>query len=148
MYKYLVIKCEELGDQWECDADRTPICVTNDYDKYNKLGYEIYEITTEGNLNLIRGYNDFAYERVCVYWWNDENKVEECPPDEIYEIKNGNRRNVTKSLIKKVKQSYKFTDTIEEIENDISCCGSHAELIDNKWVVFGETLDDWYPYGY
>lgn len=148
MYKYLVIKCDELGDQWECDADRKPVCVTDNYDKYNKMGYEIYEITAEGNLNLIRNYYDATHNRMCVYWWNDENKVSECLPDKIIKIKDGDRDNVTNSLIKKIKQKYKFTETIKEIERDISCSGNHAELIDNKWVVFGETFDDWYPCGH
>lgn len=148
MYKYLVIKCEELGDQWECDADRKPVCVVNDYSQYNKHGYEIYEIKTDGTLKIIREYDDITNERVCVYWWNDENKVSKYFPDEIIEIQNGDRDSVTKSLIKKIKQKYKFADTIKEIERDISCSGNHAELIDNKWVVFGETFDDWYPCGY
>ena len=32
--RYLVIKCEELGDGWECDADREPLCVTEDISKW------------------------------------------------------------------------------------------------------------------
>lgn len=149
MYKYLVIECNELGDQWECDADRKPVCLVEDYSQYNKRGYEIYEIKTDGTLKIIREYDDITNERICVYWWNSENKVEECPlPDKIIKIKDGDRDNVTKSLIKKIKQKYKFADTIEEIEGDISCSGNHAELIDNKWIVFGEAFDDWYPYGY
>ena len=56
--KYLVIECWELADQYECDADRIPICVTDDYSSYNKRGYEIYKIEENGNLTKIRDYEE------------------------------------------------------------------------------------------
>lgn len=56
--KYLIIKCVELEDQFECDADRTPICITDNFNKFNKYGYEIYMIHANGTLNLIKHYND------------------------------------------------------------------------------------------
>lgn len=43
---YLIVKKEELNDQYECDADRTPILITQDkkiiaqYE--NNFEYEIY----------------------------------------------------------------------------------------------------------
>lgn len=147
MYKYLVVECNELGDQWECDADRKPICLVEDYSQYNKRGYEIYEIKKDGTLDLIRNYDDITDERICVCWWNDEEDGSDIP-DKIIEIKKGDRDNVTKSLVKKIKQQYNFKDTVNEIYRDISCSGSHGEEIDGKWVVFGETFDDWYPKGY
>lgn len=52
--EYLVVKCEPLNDQYECDADRTPICVTNDYSKYNNEEYEIYAIYKDNRIKLIR----------------------------------------------------------------------------------------------
>lgn len=148
MYKYLIIECDELHDQWECDANRTPICLTNDYSEYNKRGYEIYEINANGTLKQIRDYNSITETWVCVYLWNDSEKVEEESPDTIIKIKKGDRHNITKSLIKKIKQQYHFSESINEIEIDINCSGSHAEEINNKWVVFGEVFDDFYSYGY
>ena len=53
---YLVVKCDELCDQYECDADRTPICVTKNYKSYNRPGYEIYAILSDGKLKLIKEY--------------------------------------------------------------------------------------------
>lgn len=53
---YLVVKCEELSDQYECDADRTPICITKNYKPYDDYGYEIYEIMSDGKLKLIKDY--------------------------------------------------------------------------------------------
>ena len=53
--KYLVMKCDELMDAYECDADRTPICLTDDYSNYGQ-GYEIYELNEDNTFELIRSY--------------------------------------------------------------------------------------------
>ena len=60
---YLIIKCDELSDQWECDAYREPICITEDYSQYNKLGYEIYEILADGNLRNIKDYDEWRVKK-------------------------------------------------------------------------------------
>ena len=46
--KYLIIECDELGDQCECDANRIPITMTDDWEKwYEKTKpdyyFEVYE---------------------------------------------------------------------------------------------------------
>lgn len=51
---YLVVKCEALHDQYECDAHRIPICVTTDYSKYDEEEYEVYAIYEDGRIKLIR----------------------------------------------------------------------------------------------
>lgn len=56
--KYLVMKCNELSDQWECDADRTPVCITEDKRKYWKMGFEIYKINKDNTFTLIKKYED------------------------------------------------------------------------------------------
>ena len=56
--KYLIIKCIPLSDQYECDADREPICVTNDTTPYEGGSYDIYEIQNDGSLELIQSYED------------------------------------------------------------------------------------------
>ena len=60
--KYLIIECTELGDQWECDADRTPICITDDFNKFNEYGYEIYKILDNGSFKLVKKYTDSSEE--------------------------------------------------------------------------------------
>ena len=54
--QYLIVKCEALSDQYECDADRTPLCITDDFNlqKYNKVGNEVYKILPNGKLELIK----------------------------------------------------------------------------------------------
>ena len=143
--KYLVIKCEELGDQWECDANRTPICVCDNYDKYNKNGYEIYKICENGKLTLIRNYNEISKHNLVICFYNVDGTGS---PKKVINIKDGDRDSVTKSLVKKIKQEYHFTDTIDAILSDVHNGGHHGEEINNKWVVFGESYDDHFPTGY
>lgn len=58
-FRYLVVKCYELHDQWECDADRVPECMTNDYLKWYRETFdmscdfvEVYEVSDSGDLYL------------------------------------------------------------------------------------------------
>ncbi len=51
---YLIVKCVPLSDQWECEYDRTPICVTNDYSNYDAEHYEVYAIYKDGRIKLFR----------------------------------------------------------------------------------------------
>jgi len=54
--KYLILECDELRDQYECDANRRPLCLTDDYSKYKDFGYEIYEVKGNGTFKLIKPY--------------------------------------------------------------------------------------------
>jgi hypothetical protein len=56
--KFLIIKCRELGDPWDCDAERYPVCITDDYNKYNYRGYEIYGVRENGTFILLKRYED------------------------------------------------------------------------------------------
>lgn len=55
---YLMVKCDLLNDAWECDADRTPLYIT---DKITNVPdcefFEIYEII-DGICKLIKSYDD------------------------------------------------------------------------------------------
>lgn len=51
---YLIVKCEPLCDQFECDAHRIPICTTMDYSGYDAEQYEVYAIYKDGRIKLIR----------------------------------------------------------------------------------------------
>ena len=56
---YLIVKATPLNDQYECDADRTPLCITSDDTKYQKYGYEVYRIFPNGSIRIIQDYDDF-----------------------------------------------------------------------------------------
>ena len=56
--EYLIVRCYPLNDQYECDADRMPICVTDDYSQYDDDStYEIYAIYNDGRIKMIREIN-------------------------------------------------------------------------------------------
>lgn len=58
--KYLIIKCDELGDQYECDANRTPITMTDNWmEWYEKTSpdyyFEVYEFK-DNKFILVKNY--------------------------------------------------------------------------------------------
>ena len=57
--KYLIVECTILNDQFECDADRTPVCITENPYYYDKYGYEIFKIKKDGTFEMLRY---FEYE--------------------------------------------------------------------------------------
>ena len=148
--KYLVVKCDELGDQFECDADRTPICLTDDYSDYDKRGYEIYEVNNDGTFTLIRDYDEITNYVICVCNWGslDEQINYGDIPESVSKIAEGSREDITKGMAEQVKKCYGFTDSVKGILSEIKCCGSYGEEINGDWIVFGVACDDIYPLGY
>lgn len=144
--KYLIIECKELGDQWECDADRTPICITDNPSEYG-VGYEVWEVLSDGTLKKIRSYDEALEEGMALYYWK-EGREEEEAPTVIEKYPNKDRNSFSKNFFKKIKTRAKFSETIEDIKSNILCSGSHGEIIGDKWVVFGEYRDDHFDIGY
>ena len=148
MKKYLIVECVELGDQWECDADRTPICVVDDYSKYSDGGYDIYKINFDGSLTLIQDYTKCKpYFAVCR--WDDPDSLEEKDPDFVLRLdKIESRDDFTKEMCTTFKELYHFEDDIEEIYIDLVQGGEHAEEIEGRWLVIGEVIGKRFPFGY
>ena len=144
--KYLIVECNELGDQWECDADRTPICITENYSKYG-VGYEVWEILNDGTLKKIRNYDEALEEGMALYYW-EEGQEEEEEPTIIEKYSNKVRHNFSKNFFKKLKTRMKFSETVADIETNILYSGMHGEAIEGKWVVFGEYRDNHFDLGY
>lgn len=147
MKEYLIVKCVELGDQWECDADRTPLRMVNDYSKYG-LGYEVWERKEDGSFKCIKDYEDALEEGFALYSWNEDEEAEECKPKVQYKKASWTRNNITKAFVKKLKQEVGFSEAVNDIFRDLVNCGSHGEMIGKRWVVFGEYRDGRFSYGY
>jgi len=147
MKEYLIVKCEELGDQYECDANRIPLCITNDYSKYG-LGYEVWERKEDNSFKLIKEYEQTLEEGFALYSWREDEEIEQCAPKVRYRKVGWTRNHITKAFVKKLKQEVGFRETEKDIFIDLVNCGSHGEIIGNKWVVFGEYMDSRFSLGY
>lgn len=57
MGKYLIVRCTDLYDQNECDADRRPLVLVDDWEKWvsahPKEHYEVYKVGFAGRLYRI-----------------------------------------------------------------------------------------------
>lgn len=65
MGKYLIVKCVDLNDQYECDANRIPLVLVDDYVEWLRAhgkDSEWYEIYQEGLLGKM--YLDCTYRRI------------------------------------------------------------------------------------
>lgn len=145
--KYLIIKCEELGDQWECDADRTPILITDDKSKYGR-GYEVWQINDDGTLTKIKEYETPLEKGMALYYWEDGEDEEGIDPQILEKYKDSRRDSFSKSFFKTLKNRVGFSSSVKDIMTDVQCSGAHGELIKNKWTVFGEYSDNVFKTGY
>lgn len=64
---YVIVKCEELSDQWECDADKTPMLVLvnvepDRLEEFKCYGYEVYMASADGTLEKIQDYNSYGVD--------------------------------------------------------------------------------------
>jgi hypothetical protein len=137
---YLIVKCEPLNDQYECEADRTPICLTEDYSSYGR-GYEVYEVMKDNSLKLIKEYDE-AKERGIAIFISDD--FEDFTPKHVYEKFSITREEVTAKKVKKWKSKYHLEGSVEEILSDIRHCGRYGEDMPNGFLIIGEYSDDVY----
>ena len=70
---YLIMRCDELGDQYECDANREPIAITSDWKdwlKENNPDYLFEVYSWDGtSMECIKDYDSFMEEGMAFYWW-------------------------------------------------------------------------------
>lgn len=53
--KYLIVRFDYLNDQYECEADRIPMYMTDDYinNAPTDYDYEVYEVQSDNSLQRI-----------------------------------------------------------------------------------------------
>lgn len=140
--KYLVVGCTEVEDNYGYDIYREPICVCDDFTKYNYHGYEIYQINDDGSLKLIRKSDDVTNKSVCIVIYND-------PSEEVLEvIKLHDGEEITINDIKQFKKKFHIGDSIHEIKEGIEEENEYGYEATGHWVVLGIAYDDIYPTGY
>ena len=74
MWKYLIVLAQFLLDQYECDADRTPVCMVSELNEINdsvcslrplndaSYEYEVYEVGERGSLRKLGCLKDAVYD--------------------------------------------------------------------------------------
>lgn len=117
--KYLIVKCEELNDQYECDADRKPIYITDDPSNYSS-GYDIYEVKEDGTLPLIKSYDEYNEEGIVLLY----QKEDEDEPRILQKWEGIDRFEITLDVIK---ESGFRKSTPEKIKTQIYRTGSYQE---------------------
>ena len=70
--KYLIMQCEELENQWECDADRTPMFITDDWkNNIPDYSFEVWEILEDGIIGeIVKRYNEPMEEGMAFGYWD------------------------------------------------------------------------------
>ena len=54
MAQYLIVKYEELDDQWERDGNRTPMFMTDDWQRdYPNYEFEVYELEADNTFKYV-----------------------------------------------------------------------------------------------
>ena len=134
---YLIIKCDELFDQDECDYNRMPICLTEDCSQYG-VGYEIYKVNPNGTFSLIKD-TDMAKETgMCVVVYNDDDDIEKIE-------KFPNKKGFSKKEITVLKTKYHLVDTVNEIFNELSHSIEYDCAVNDKCIILGKYRDNHYP---
>lgn len=145
--KYLIMKCTLLNDQYECDADREPICMTDDPTPYG-YGYEVYEVQGDGSLVRIKEIEDAREEGMALYRWHEDDP-DGSSPEALMKFPNLTRWTITLDVLTAVIEKAGFTEeTAGEILAEIISTGSYGEEINDYWVVFGTYRDNQFDCGY
>lgn len=140
--KYLVIKCEEVSCGYEETIEYDPICITDDYSKYDMLGYEVYEIADDGSLKKIRDYEEVKERYIAYCKYINDNHL--ASPIEVIKLKSGDRNDITEEDVKKWSDEFGF---VEDVMKELRWYAAHGEEIDGYWCVIGEAYDSCYPTG-
>jgi len=159
MTKYLIVKCEELDDQYECDANREPMFLVDDWkDWFQKnhptYQFEVYKFVDEEEATLERTYDEALDEGMALYFWNIGDS-EEVPPTVIAHYKDYDRNTKVPDKVWKVfRQGAYWAEgeevTEEEFKKDLKCSGyvSWDDKEHKKYWVYGYYADGRYCLGY
>lgn len=134
--KYLVVKCNELSDQYECDCDRIPVCVTDERgveEYHQRWGYEIYSILSDGKLKKIRDYDEVK-SGCAVYLWNhDDDRITMLKELDIERVED-----ISLKQVKEIKERFGFKQSAQEIFDD---CKKYGLYLENELTI-GEYMGD------
>lgn len=135
--QYLIMECHELGDQWECDARRIPITLTEDwmawYEKTNPdYPFEVYEFINETiGFTCVKEYETPMEEGMVFAYYDDDDT-----PIIIKKFPNATRdTKVPADILKRARHG-------EEYDNSLRNCGSISWLENGILYCYTEYSDN------
>lgn len=135
--KYLIIKCDELSDQFECDANRTPITMTDDWmEWYKKTNpdycFEVYEFKNN-KFVLAKDYQTFMEQGMAFVRYDNE---DEDKFTIIERFPNSNRNDpIPKALRKRALKG-------KDIDYSLCSCGYVTWFEKNTLYAYTEYYDN------
>ena len=160
MTKYLIVKCKELGDQFECDANREPMFLVDDWkDWFNKnhptYQFEVYKFVDDNEATLEKMYDEAMDEGMALYFWNMDDDHEEVAPTIVAHYKNYDRKKKVPNKVWKIfRQGAYWADgdefTEQDFKDDLRSSGyaSWDDKEHKKYWVYGYYADGRYCLGY
>jgi len=160
MTKYLIMRCEELMDQYECDANREPMFLVDDWTKWYQENhpnyqFEVYKFEDDKECTLEKTYEESMDYGMALYFWNMDDSHEEVAPTVIAHYKGYNRdKKVPNKVWNVFRQGAYWADgdefTEKDFKNDLRSCGYVAwdDKEHKKFWVYGYYADGRYCLGY
>lgn len=136
--KYLIMKCEELGDQFECDANRIPITITNDWETWYKKTkpdyyFEVYEYKNN-QFTRIKDYETSLEHGMAFVWYDDS--MPECTFNVIEHFPNYDRHMpMPRDLYERALEGKEFDDSLKN-------CGYISWAEDDRYYAYTEYYDN------
>lgn len=151
---YLIMRCDELGDQYECDADRTPITLVEDWKDWAKnhtpdYAYEVWQYNDDNTFSCIKEYGALT-EGMAFYYWDEEEDCEENKPHIIAKFPSLTRKSAVPSIVKQTIKKGAYTwDGEEGVDDELTNCGFISwDNKEHRYYVYGEYSGNHYTLGY
>lgn len=134
--RYLIMKCDVLDDQYECDADRTPVTMTNDWLAYYRTHdidyqFEVWELKEDNSFECVKEYDE-SVEFGMVLGYIDHNQKNNI----ILRFPNLTRNDIIPMGIMERAQAGKC------FENTLNSCGTITWEEDNNMYFYAEYEDN------
>lgn len=145
--KYLIVKCEELTDQYECDADRTPMYMTDDWkNNYPKnYNFEVWELSKTGTFRCIKSYEDSMEEGMFFgYIVPDGDYFDN--PDDLVVLKKFPNKTKNEKCPKDIMKILKSKEYFEDCLKDSGYITGYND--GEKFYIYGTYEDNNYTVGY
>lgn len=141
---FLIMKCEPLDDQWECDANRIPLMVTADWHANipKDCYFEVWEINDDGQIGkCIKDYETSMEQGMVFGYWDELSTKEQFIALKKYP--NRTRENKCPSDVRK-----QFI-ACADVDNCLERSGyiSGLDESNQRYYVYGEYFDNIMPHG-